>query len=308
MGILRFLVVALSLIGLVVITMVILELKAEADDTKSVYPPGKLVSLDDGRKMHLHCTGSGSPTVILEAGMGGSSLDWEMVQQEISSDTKVCSYDRQGYAWSDEAHNTRSVDNEEKELYDLLQNAHVEPPYIIAGHSLGGYIARLFAVRHNDQVAGLVLVDPPHEADKDNNASPPVYTDPLVNLNLNFTIAKSHLGLMRLDYLLNYSDNDFRTKEQVAFLSSPKNFRTMQSEYSELSNNSLYIQDNAKSVGSTPTRYIVTSHRMIHSREFCAISKNCTVQSSGGNDHLIPQNSPDIVILAIDDLLLKSSD
>ena len=305
--ILRFLVAALSLVGLVIVTMMILELKAEADDIANVYPPGQLISLDDGRKMHLHCTGSGSPTVLLEAGMGGSSLDWKVIQQKVSSNTKVCSYDRLGYAWSDEANSTRSIDNEEKELHELLQKARIDPPYVIAGHSLGGYIARLFAARHDDQVDGLVLVDPPYEADRENDANPPAYTDPLVNVNLYITIIKSNLGLVRSDYLSNYSDSDSRTEEQVALLSSSKNFRTMQSEYSELSNSSLYIQNNAKSVGSIPTTYIVTSHRIAQSREFCAISKICTVQSSGDNDHLIPQNNPNIVILAIDDLMLESS-
>ena len=235
--------------------------------------------------------------------MGGNSLDWNKIQQKISKDTKVCSYDRSGYAWSDEANSTRSVDNEEKELYQLLQKARVEPPYIVAGHSFGGYIARLFTVRHNDQVDGLVLIDPPHETDRDSDADPPAYTDPLVNLNLQMTLIKSHLGLVRSDYLSNYSDSDLRTRDQAALLSSSKNFRTMQNEYSELSNSSLYLQNNAKSVGDIPTTYIVTSHRMAQSREFCAISKNCTIQDSGDNDHLIPRSNPDIVTGAINNIL-----
>ena len=121
------------------------------------------------------------------------------------------------------------------------------------------------------------------------------------------SLVKSYLGIARSDYLSTYSGSDLRTKEQVAFLSSSKNFRTMQSEYSELSNSSQYIQNNAKSVGNIPTTYIVTSHRMAQSEVFCKISTICTVKDSGANDHLIPQSNPGIVIAAIGDVLLKSS-
>src|SRR5512147_114574 len=63
-------------------------------------PPGQIVDVG-GYRMHINCMGEGSPTVILDAGNGESSLDWALVQPEVAKQTRVCAYDRAGYGWSD---------------------------------------------------------------------------------------------------------------------------------------------------------------------------------------------------------------
>lgn len=124
-------------------------------------PPGKLVDMG-GRKMHIHCTGAGSPTVILEAGASSFSLDWSLVQPEIAKTNRVCSYDRARLGWSDPG-GQETAANTVKDLKALLAAAKEEGPYIMVGASMGGVYARLFQLRYPGQVIGMVLVDPVHE-------------------------------------------------------------------------------------------------------------------------------------------------
>jgi pimeloyl-ACP methyl ester carboxylesterase len=125
-------------------------------------PPGVMVSVDDHR-LHLNCSGEGSPTVILESGLGGNSLDWTRVVPGVASFTRVCAYDRAGYGWSDLGPMPRTSLRIATELHQLLQSADLPAPYILVGHSYGGYSVRLFASRYPEETAGLVLVDASHE-------------------------------------------------------------------------------------------------------------------------------------------------
>lgn len=124
-------------------------------------PPGKLLTLG-GRKMHLHCTGAGSPTVILEAGASSFSLDWSLVQPEIAKSNRVCSYDRARLGWSDPG-GPETAANFVQDLKSLLTAAKEDGPFIMVGASMGGVYVRLFQLRYPGQVAGMVLVDPVHE-------------------------------------------------------------------------------------------------------------------------------------------------
>lgn len=124
-------------------------------------PPGRMVDIG-GRKLHLHCTGTGSPTVILEAGASSFALDWTLVQEEVARSNRVCSYDRAGFGWSDPSRSaTRSTVSED--LHTLLRIAGEAPPYVMVGASLGGIYVRLYQADHPDQVVGMVLVDPATE-------------------------------------------------------------------------------------------------------------------------------------------------
>lgn len=124
-------------------------------------PPGRLIDLGSHR-LHLYCTGAGSPTVLLEAGLGGLSLEWRPVQTALADEYRVCSYDRAGYGWSDPGPAPRSVDRIVAELRAMLERAGESPPYAIVGHSFGGYVAQLFAKRYPREVEGVVLVDSSH--------------------------------------------------------------------------------------------------------------------------------------------------
>lgn len=126
-------------------------------------PPGELIDIGTHR-MHLNCTGEGQPTVVMDAGLGGSMLDWSLVQPLVSEYTEVCSYDRSGYGWSESSSQPRSSAYIADELHELLARGGVNPPYLMIGHSFGGFNVRLFAAHYPSEVTGIVLIDASHEA------------------------------------------------------------------------------------------------------------------------------------------------
>ncbi len=125
-------------------------------------PPGRLVDVG-GRRLHLNCSGEGSPTVVLEGGAGDFSLVWGLVQPRVAAFTRACSYDRAGYAWSDPGPQPRTLAQIALELHTGLVKAGIKAPYVLVGASLGGLVARVFANQYANEVAGMVLVDSAHE-------------------------------------------------------------------------------------------------------------------------------------------------
>jgi pimeloyl-ACP methyl ester carboxylesterase len=121
-------------------------------------PLGDLVDVG-GHRLHLYCTGKGSPTVVFEAGAGDFSFDWSLVQTSLAQVTHVCSYDRAGYAWSEPGPTPRTIRQTVAELNSLLRNAHLAAPYVLVGHSLGGLYVRAYASEHPAEVAGVVLIE-----------------------------------------------------------------------------------------------------------------------------------------------------
>jgi len=117
-----------------------------------------------GRKMFISCQGTGTPTVILEHGLGSTGVDWELVQEAIQSDTRVCYSSRAGMGFSDpiQGEGIRTAQDAVDDLALLLVAADVSPPYVLVGHSFGGFVVRMFADQHPDGVVGMVLVDTSH--------------------------------------------------------------------------------------------------------------------------------------------------
>lgn len=129
--------------------------------------PGRLIELG-GYRMHLFCTGSGSPTVILSPGSGDFSFDWALVQPAVAKLTQVCAYDRAGEAWSDLGPLPHTMAQEAFDLRRALAKANIAGPYVLVGHSSGGTVMRLFAALYPADVIGMVLVDGSHEEDTGN--------------------------------------------------------------------------------------------------------------------------------------------
>jgi pimeloyl-ACP methyl ester carboxylesterase len=121
-------------------------------------PPGSLHAVD-GHQMHLQCTGSGSPTVVLEAAASATWLAWRRVQPQLAQLTRVCSYDRAGHGWSDPRPGPRDADHIVGELHALLDNAGIQRPLVLVGHSAGGLYVREYARRFPTEVAGVALLD-----------------------------------------------------------------------------------------------------------------------------------------------------
>lgn len=125
-------------------------------------PPGVRYDIG-GYLIHLYCIGEGQPTVIIDTGLGDDSSDWLAVQRDVAEFSRVCVYDRPGYGWSDTGPRPRSSQRIADELDLLLEAAHLAPPYLLVGHSFGGYNMRVFAGQHPDDIAGIILVDASHE-------------------------------------------------------------------------------------------------------------------------------------------------
>jgi len=157
-GCLQWLGIGLASVLSLLLVGYIYEPIAEAADSKAYPPPGQLVDVG-GYRLHINCTGEGSPTVVIEAGLGDWSTGWGFVQQEVAKSTRVCTYDRAGWGWSDTGPLPRDAAQFAKELHTLLQNANIPGPYVIAGHSLGGLDVRVFVNEYASEVAGVVLID-----------------------------------------------------------------------------------------------------------------------------------------------------
>lgn len=151
---------AVSAFGLAGVTLAQVT-PAPADADLAIYArPQRLVTLPDGRRMNLHCTGKGAPTVVLEGGWTTTTMWWRAIQSRVAATTRVCSYDRAGYGFSDAAALPRSAAPIAKDLGLLLKAAGEHGPYILVAHSLGGLDARLFADDHRREMKGMLLIDP----------------------------------------------------------------------------------------------------------------------------------------------------
>ena len=121
-------------------------------------PPGRFVRVNE-RQMHVQVTGEGTPTVVFESGMGASCLSWTLVQPHVAQFARAVSYDRAGHGWSDPAGEPRTARQIAQELHTLLDAAGISGPYVLVGHSFGGYVNLAFAHLYRDEVVGMVLLD-----------------------------------------------------------------------------------------------------------------------------------------------------
>jgi pimeloyl-ACP methyl ester carboxylesterase len=131
-----------------------------------------------GHRLHLSCTGAGSPTVVLEPGAGGDSSDLGWITSAVARDTRVCVYDRAGRGWSEPADTPQDAAQIATDLHTLLHRGHAPGPYVLAGHSFGGLYALTFAARYPDEVAGMVLADSTAPAPAPVSAAKPRATPP----------------------------------------------------------------------------------------------------------------------------------
>src|SRR5437899_11912775 len=125
----------------------------EQVDRSTTAMPGHMVDVG-GHRLYVHCTGSGSPTVVLVSGLAETSVYWDgWIAPAVAQNTTVCSYDRAGQGWSDPPPNPQDGAAVATDLHNLLANAQIPGPYVVVGQSTGGVYARIYAARYSDQVS-----------------------------------------------------------------------------------------------------------------------------------------------------------
>jgi pimeloyl-ACP methyl ester carboxylesterase len=149
---------AVALFGIVIVAGGFLVETVRMHQLKSYSPPGLTYRIDR-YDVHLVCTGTGSPTIVLEAGLGDDFLSWRRIQPALSGVTRVCSYDRAGYGWSAPRPGPRDTNHVAPELHTLLTQAGIEGPVVLMGHSAGGLFIRKYATLYPQGIVALVFVD-----------------------------------------------------------------------------------------------------------------------------------------------------
>ena len=159
----RKVVFAVMIVALIALTGgMVYESIGRISDARRFPIRGRMVDIG-GYRLNINCTGTGSPTVILDSGLGQPALSWNGVQAGVSQFTRVCSYDRAGYGQSDSGPQPRSSLQIARELHALLERSQTPGPYVLVGHSFGGYNVRVYAGLYRKEVSGVVLVDASHE-------------------------------------------------------------------------------------------------------------------------------------------------
>ena len=285
------LIIVLALLG------AIYESVAEAADAKTYPPPGQLADVGDHR-LHINCTGTGSPTVVIVSGLGDWSTSWGVVQPEVAKTTRVCTYDRSGLGWSDANSLPSDAAQFAKELHTLLQNANVLGPYVLVGHSLGGFIVRIFAHDYASEVAGVVLVD---------SMNPKQVSESLSNRlalysSLEAGLARVGVGrlLLKLGILPSVSPGQ---EAYYPLFVRPQSFRTTANEYRRLPDSAAQAAA-VTSFGDLPL--IVLTAKLNDNpgwpewqTELLQLSSNSQQLFAENSGHVIQDDEPDAAVDAI---------
>lgn len=190
----------------------------EALDANAYPMPGQLIDVG-GHSLHLHCTGSGSPTVVLQPGGGDYSSVMAWIAPAVASHTRVCVYDRAGRGWSEPAESPQDATQIAADLHALLQRGKVPGPYVLAGHSFGGLYVLTYAERYPDEVAGMVLVDstdPATEADPEKaTAYDGGSYDSVTSRVAALGAAAARVGLVRLVGSFGYGELPVQSRDEV---------------------------------------------------------------------------------------------
>jgi len=280
---------------------------ASASDSKNYPPLGKLVDVE-GHKMHIYCTGTGSPTVILDAGSGEGSASWSDIQQNVSKITRVCSYDRLGMDWSDVGDKPRIYGRIAEELHSLLAAAGENGPYVLVGHSFGSFTARIFATEYANETAGVVLVDPSNENMAHNLGTIERVIGFLSKLGL-FRIGGSGLASSLDNAILPQAES-----KNIPIVYGAKSEYTAADEFDAIQETQAQVKAtfHEGALGNKPLVVISAINEEAKQSNLIEFHKTLTTLSTNGTlvsaegPHAIQWAKPSLVIEAIDDVVSAS--
>jgi len=267
-----------------------------------LYPvPGQLVDIG-GRRLHLLCVGEGSPTVVLEAALDGSAVNWGWIQPRVATVAKTCAYDRAGAGWSDSGPSPRDARAIAADLKAMLDAAHIPGPYVLVGHSLGGLDVRAFAHDYPDRVAGIVLVEATHP-DLWRQLPAALATMPS-DSELTLLPWLSRVGLARLGWIDPFPPSpDLPPQHRVAARALAASTKTMTAISAELRALPASLDEvrDAGDLGDVPLLVLTAENtypelpddlsfaaerawRMLQ-EDLCGLSRDCTHRLIAGADH-----------------------
>lgn len=300
-------VLAAELLLLIVLAILgaIYQTRSTEREQKLHPPPGRLIDLG-GYRLHLYCTGEGGPTVVLDYGLSGSYLDWYFVQPEVARFSRVCSWDRSGYGWSERSPRPQLPSVIVDELHSLLDRAGEKPPFVLVGHSLGAFDVRMYAHLYPEQVVGILLVDGA-VPDEDN---PFTWRNRWQLKVLQYT---APFGLPRWRRWCTGGPEAVRPMKQ-AFSCSSKVFRAHYEQWSVFPQSADEVRQ-LNSLGNLPLVVISRDPKrnlkpdnsvpMYEQRwqeeqeELTRLSSNSIFMIAEGSGHSVPLDRPDVVIDAI---------
>jgi pimeloyl-ACP methyl ester carboxylesterase len=256
-------------------------------------PPGRLVDVG-GHRLHIWCTGGGEPSVILETGLGGSTVGWGFVQPEVAGFTRVCSYDRAGLGYSDPGPSPRMPRRMARELEQLLDRSGIGGPWVLVAASSGGFMARLLASERSERVAGLVLVDDEDQAHEIPRLAP-------------FVPVLSSIGALRL-LGISFGPTPGSLAPSVRGFARATQFRA--AGYQAAAAEILHIRESAAEVRSTRRELtipliVVTGARGADEtwrhlqRDHVGLSRRGCQIIADQSGHVVPLEQPSVVVEAI---------
>jgi len=304
-GCLRWLGRVVVLVVGLILAGTIYESVSEAADVQAYPPLGQMVDVG-GYRLHINCTGTGSPTVIIEAGLGDWSLPWNAVQEEVAKTTRVCTYDRAGMGYSEASPLPRTAEKFAYELHTLLERANIVGPYVLVGHSLGGLTVRIFAHDYPTEVVGVVLIESMtrgHSAQSQLEIAPQTSYQPSA-FSLPFFLGR--MGLVRfLAAPLGLIEN-LPAKTQPAYAAFAVTPRTAQECVDEFVNVqvSLAQADAVSSFGDLPLIVVTAALNQqtdwqTMQTELLQLSSNSQQMMADKSGHNIETDQPEAAVAAI---------
>ncbi|WP_433744501.1 alpha/beta fold hydrolase [Paenibacillus amylolyticus] len=295
---------------------------ASSQAKKNFPPPGTLVQVG-GYQLHIHKQGSGSPTILMEAGSGETSLSWRDIPTELAKHATVVTYDRAGYAWSESASTERTGANIVQDLHAALMKENIRGPYVMVGHSLGGMYARLFAQTYTSEIQSLVLIDARPEDDEQNTkalleqaqfqGNPPAFLLSLLKVSGTFRLFPDFM----LDGLVAKQDRD----TFVNVIATLSYFHAKEEEALHAHSTEDAIRD--QTLGAIPVRIIARGRPQDYAsagipieigqklesiwqsgqRKMLNISKDSRLITATRSGHMVIHDEPELVVKTIIELM-----